>query len=322
MRLILKNLRRSIPLTLQSPNAIDATIGHEREISRQKQVEIEQKQVEIEQKQVEIEQKQVEIEHQRYLHLAEIAYQRDMYIVLMQRCVLNTIYMDKPLYNWMGRSDKEAREYGYDWPSVAHSMIGIKRMSNLRYLTECIIRDNVPGDLIETGVWRGGACIFMRAILKAYNDKTRKVWVADSFQGLPVPNINIYPADTDADFSGYKELAVSLEEVKSNFESYDLLDEQVMFLKGWFSETLPTAPIEKLAMLRLDGDMYESTMDGLKNLYHKVSIGGYVIVDDYHVVGACKLAVDEFRNSKYISDPIHEIDGVGVYWQKSEQLNK
>src|SRR5205807_7542166 len=191
-----------------------------------------------------------------------------------------------------------------------------RRMSNLRQLAEAVIQNNVPGDFIETGVWRGGACIMMRAVIKAHDIDDRRVWVADSFCGLPKPN-PAYEADNGDNLHTYSELAVSLDEVKSNFAKYDLLDEQVIFLKGWFSETLPTAPIASLAILRLDGDMYESTIDGLGNLYPKVSPGGYIIVDDYGAVRGCQEAVLEYRGHHKIKDPIRQIDGLGVYWQKS-----
>ena len=95
------------------------------------------------------------------------------------------------------------------------------------------------------------------------------------------------------------------------------MDDQVCFLKGWFKDTLPTAPIEKLAILRLDGDMYESTMDGLRSLYHKLSPGGFLIVDDYGAVDACREAVCDFRNEHGIDDEIVKIDWGGVYWQKT-----
>ena len=142
------------------------------------------------------------------------------------------------------------------------------------------------------------------------------MWVADSFEGLPEPDGLNYPKDRGDTHHTYSELAVSLQTVQENFRKYALLDDQVRFLKGWFKDTLPTAPIEKLAILRLDGDMYESTMDGLKNLYAKLSRGGFLIVDDYGAVPACKDAVHDFRRDNKISEEIIEIDWGGVYWQK------
>jgi len=237
----------------------------------------------------------------------------------MQDCLTGSIYEDPPL-KVLGSEhfDPTLREYGWDWPSVAHSMIGRKRMGNLRLLAERVLFDCIPGDFIETGVWRGGACIYLRAVLEAYGVKDRRVWAADSFEGLPPPDA-AYPADIGDKFHTYRELAVPLETVKHNFERYGLLDGQVMFLKGWFKDTLPDAPTGPLAILRMDGDMYESTMDALTHLYDRVSPGGYVIVDDYRVVEGCRRAVDEFRAGRGIADEIVEIDGVGVFWQKTSR---
>ena len=212
---------------------------------------------------------------------------------------------------------KENRENGIDWPSNAETMIGMKRLENIEFCIKKIIEDNIKGDLIETGVWRGGAVIFMKAILDTYGIKDRVVWAADSFEGLPKPNSEIYIADKDDKHYMTKELAIPLEEVKKNFKKYDLLDENVKFLKGWFKDTLPNAPISNLSLLRLDGDMYESTMDGLNNLYPKLSAGGFVIIDDWGAVPACKEAVMDYRTKHNIKEEIHNIDGSGVYWRKN-----
>jgi len=196
-------------------------------------------------------------------------------------------------------------------------MIGEKRLDSLRRLIEDVIQHGVPGDLIETGVWRGGATIFMRAVLAAHGVTNRVVYVADSFGGLPKPDTKKYPQDAgDIDFM-YEDLKVSLQQVQDNFRRYDLLDEQVQFIKGWFSETLPHASIERLAILRLDGDMYGSTMDALQSLYPKVSIGGYIIVDDYGAIDRCRRAVEDYRAAHNIQDAIVPIDWTGVYWQRS-----
>jgi len=243
---------------------------------------------------------------------------RSLYLDLIQKCLTNTIYEDPPQDKWSGgKYNSEIRDRGLDWPSKAHTMIGNHRMTNLRKLTEYIITHNIPGDLIETGIWRGGACIYMRAILKAYGVTDRVVWCADSFEGLPKPNSDLFPQDAGDIHHTYEPLKVSLEEVKTNFARYDLLDGQVKFLKGWFKDTLPDAPIERLSILRLDADMYQSTIEGLIYLYDKVSPGGYVIVDDYGAVRGCRASSHDFRKQRDIKDPIQNIDGIGVYWQKS-----
>jgi len=181
-----------------------------------------------------------------------------------------------------------------------------------------VIENNVAGDFVETGVWRGGACIFARAIMKSYGVTDRTVWVADSFARLPVPDADKYEADKCDKHHTVDALAVSRAQVENNFRVYGLLDEQVKFLVGWFKDTLPAAPIDQVAVLRLDGDMYESTMDAIKALYQKVTPGSYVIVDDYHAVEGCRKAVHDYLN-EYAKDEtvdIQEIDGTGVFWQR------
>jgi hypothetical protein len=241
----------------------------------------------------------------------------NLYLDLMEKCLLNTIYGDPPNDPWTGgKYDPQLREVGKDWPSKAHTMIGARRLRQLRNACETVLEAGVPGDFIETGVWRGGACILMRAILEVQHVKDRKVWCADSFAGLPLPDVEHYPADRGDQHNSYHQLVVDLETVRSNFAKYDLLDDQVIFLKGYFKDTLPTAPIERLAVLRLDGDMYESTMQGLEILYDKVSAGGFVIVDDYGAVPACRAAVHDFRTRRNILEPVIGIDWGGVFWRK------
>ncbi|MEZ0327137.1 MAG: TylF/MycF/NovP-related O-methyltransferase [Fimbriimonas sp.] len=208
----------------------------------------------------------------------------------------------------------ENRRLGKGVTPMALTSIGRLRIDNLHYCIRTAIEDDIPGDAIETGVWRGGATIFMRGAFNAYRATDRTVWVADSFEGLPPPDPN-HPADAGSTWHLRSELAVSIEEVQANFERYDLTD-GVKYLKGWFKDTLPTAPIEKLAVARLDGDMYSSTMDALNNLYDKVSPGGFILIDDYSV-HMCKTAVDEFRAERKITDPLEEVDWTGVYWRKS-----
>jgi hypothetical protein len=209
------------------------------------------------------------------------------------------------------------RETGWDWPSSALTMIGLQRLRNFRTLIERVITEGVPGDIIEAGVWRGGASIFARAVLEAHGVRDRKIIVADSFEGLPPPDAGVYPADRASALHTVGELAVSLEQVRANFEKFDLLDDQVVFLKGWFRDTMPTAPADRLAVLRLDGDMYESTIDPLRHLYDRLSVGGWVIVDDYALVEGCRQAVHDFLNLRNLAPEIVPIDDIGVYFQKT-----
>ncbi len=209
-----------------------------------------------------------------------------------------------------------------DGPAL--SMLPLARMDNIESCASDVVSRGVPGDFIETGVWRGGAVIFMRALLKARGVTDRKVWVADSFEGLPEPDAERFPLEAQAHGGavmreGYKHFAVTIDDVRANFERFGMLDDQVVFLKGWFKDTLPRAPIDRLALMRLDGDYYESTMDALKALYDKLSIGGYAIIDDYgeDEWTYCRQAVDEFRSAHGLTEPLVRVDRRCYYWQRA-----
>jgi len=210
---------------------------------------------------------------------------------------------------------KGQRVEGRIWPAYGDTMIGLKRLDNLQYCIEKVIEEGVEGDLIETGVWRGGACIFMRAVLAAHGIGDRKVFVADSFEGLPRPDPDKWPVDRGDEHHKRELLAVSQDDVENNFRKYGLLDDKVIFLKGYFVDTLPSAPIDKLAILRLDADMYGSTMDALDNLYPKLSKGGFCIIDDY-ALQRCKAAVDDYRSKHNVDSELIQIDWTGRYWRK------
>ncbi|WP_246600149.1 TylF/MycF family methyltransferase [Skermania piniformis] len=246
---------------------------------------------------------------------------RERYIELLKRTLTMILWdaADGRLHDPSGAQRPELRIEGRDWPALSHTMIGLKRMDNLQYCVEDVLANGVPGDFIETGVWRGGACVFMRGILEAYGVTDRTVWVADSFEGLPAPDPAKYPADDGDILHTYDALAVTMETVKETFRRYNLLDTQVKMLPGWFKDTLPSAPIEKLAIVRLDGDMYESTMNGLQHLYPKLSVGGYLIVDDY-ALPACRQAVHDYRDRYGIVDPIEVIDFYGAFWKKVDTV--
>lgn len=230
--------------------------------------------------------------------------------------LINTLSKKNLIITGINKNGLKQREIGLGWPINGYTMIGLKRLNNIQFCIEEVIKNKVEGDFIETGVWRGGACIFAKALFEIYNEN-RKVWVADSFKGLPKPNITLYPEDEGDDLYSLEQLRISKEQVMDNFKRFDLLDDNVRFLEGWFKDTLPTAPIEKLAIVRLDGDMYESTMDGLNHLYHKLSLGGFIIIDDYGVIPACKKAVHDFRDQHGITEEIKNIDDSGYFWQKN-----
>ncbi len=293
-----------------------------------------------------------------------------LYLDMVKRAVTNIIYQDESeFYYDRGKTlradgfDLYRRTEGVDFPTKAHTMVGMRRLNNLQECIETVLREDIDGDIIESGALCGGASIFARAVLKAHGDTDRRVFVCDTFMPQPPsPPVFLFlifwpmlwlaasipsrwwqrrlffilqqmqksfprcndPSDDVVQFvmdmlrypRVFHKLATSLDDVKSHFARYGLLDEQVVFLKGFFSDTMPTAPIEQLSVLRLDGDTYESTMDVLEPMYSKLASGGFCIVDDY-CISDCRRAVNEYRAKHGIKDPITIIDQGGAYWRKS-----
>jgi O-methyltransferase len=242
---------------------------------------------------------------------------RDLYLNLLIEILTNMIYGD-PSTNPIntGPFQPELRAIGYDWPALAHTMVGVQRLENVRELAQRALDEDVPGDFIEAGIWRGGCCILMRGVLAAYGVKDRKVYAADSFAGLPPPNPQTYPADRDLDLSIYKELAVPLDAVKDNFARYGLLDDQVVFVKGLFADTLPSLDAGPFCLIRLDGDYYESTYVALEALYPKLASGGFIIIDDFNFLPPTREAVMDYRSRLGITAVMHQVDWSASWWQK------
>ncbi len=196
-------------------------------------------------------------------------------------------------------------------PQNAYTMIGLRRLENLQYCVESILKNNMDGDLAECGVWRGGACIFMKLILNKYNS-SKKIFVADSFEGLPKPDIK-FPTDHDSKLHEIESLKVGLEQVKNNFKKFDTLDDNIIFIKGFFENTLKDTSIDSLSLLRLDGDMYGSTWSILENLYPKLTPSGFCIVDEYFYE-PCRKAIDDYRKQNNIKAVKIPIDSSAIYW--------
>ena len=199
------------------------------------------------------------------------------------------------------------------------TMLPPRVLENFRLCIEDVEMGHVAGDVVEAGVWRGGACIYAYHVLGALGS-ARKLWVCDSFEGLPPPNALEYPADAGDPHHLMPIFRVGLEQVKANFRLFGPIDESVVFVKGWFSDTMPGLGVEAISVLRLDGDMYESTFLVLENLYPKLSVGGYCIIDDWGHKRAHQAVVD-YRSREGITDEIIIIDPTpkaypSAYWKK------
>jgi O-methyltransferase len=198
----------------------------------------------------------------------------------------------------------------------ADTSMGTRRLQFLQRCLTAIHVEQIPGDLVELGCWRGGGAILMRGFLAGVGDTSRRVWAADTFRGYPLPDSDT--TEHDHIYAGNTAFAVSLEEVKERIDRYGLLDEQVRFLDGLFATTLPTAAIDAIALMHIDVSTYRGTADGLRYTYPKVSPGGWVVIGDYQAAGA-RRAVDEYRSKHVIDVPLQDVPqkrSLGVWWRK------
>ena len=321
---------------------------------------------------------------------------KDLYLDTMKRALMNIIYHESSAPMWCtsaetGRCgpidamDLDRRLQGADFSWNALTLLGHKRLDNLQYCVESVLEQDVPGDFLEAGAFKGGGCIYMKAVLRA-NElehrgegiEDRRIFVCDTFVAQPRPKhlpgwlvdqfvlwvmtallsipveawrrklVNACarlqgsfpPSDDPSDHSidvvstiirhlwkfspigGMAMGGTGLINVRSHFARFGLLDERVQFLQGFFSEILPSAPIDALAILRVDCDTYESVLDALRPLYHKLSDGGFCIIDDYFEYPDCQRAVQIFREEQGIQEPIHRIDWNGAYWIKGESVSE
>ena len=273
---------------------------------------------------------EIYLDHLKRSLLNEIYLDDELRLLYMRDCLEGREAFDAAIYHDIRDARREAyaalqasREVGrfpernIHRSGFSHTMIGRKRLDSLHDCLDLVRIDGILGDFVECGVWRGGACMFMTGYAHVHRLADRTVFVADSFEGLPVPN---HELDRNLDLSktDFPELAISVATVRENFEVAGLPLDNVQFLKGWFKDTLKNAPIKNIALLRLDGDLYESTMDTLNALYPKVSPGGVVIVDDHNGLPMCRQAVaDYFEQSGYMPPEMVEIDWTGVWWRKA-----
>jgi len=198
----------------------------------------------------------------------------------------------------------------------AITMVGEVRLEQLEKAVRTVLLENIAGDFLEAGAWRGGACIYLRALLDVFGCRDRIVYVCDSFDdGFPAPDPR-FPIDDNSELHKQSYFKTSNAQVRRYFDAYGYDDDQVRFICGYFKDTLAKVPAKHLSILRLDGDLYASTWDTLQALYNRVSIGGYIIADDYFAIVNSQRAVDDFRALHHVHAPIRKIDWASGYWRK------
>lgn len=235
-----------------------------------------------------------------------------------QRLLRDVRYERADAYAALVAAKRDGGLDGFWGARLAHTMIGLDGLANLERCAHRVFADGVAGDFLEAGVCHGGAAIFLRALQVAYGEEDRITWLADSFEGVPPPT-HAVDREHELDLSEARVpwMAADEQAVRDNFETYDLLSDHVRFLPGLFADTLPDAPVERLAILRIDGDLYSSTRDALTALYDRVSDGGYVIVDDYGCLEPCRIAVDEFLAERGLDVELNQVDWTRVCWRKT-----
>jgi O-methyltransferase len=256
---------------------------------------------------------------------------RASYLDLLKLCLCDLVGAGTQTITWTGDRRVFSRELtgddqmawraaGRDWPLNALTMVGLGRLDDLQACVESVVADEVDGDLIEAGAWRGGASILMRATLDTLGAH-RTVWVADSFQGFPAPEADGDEEDRALEAqmnTAYDYLAASLEAVQSYFSRFGCAD-GVRFVPGFFEETMPGLRGRQWSVIRLDGDTYKATWLTLEALYPGLTVGGYVVLDDYCFLPACQRAVDDFRREHGITEPIEKIDWNGARWRRESE---
>lgn len=204
--------------------------------------------------------------------------------------------------------DSALRKRGNDWPVIGHTMVGHLRIQNVRIAVEEVVRNRIPGDFVEMGVWRGGVCIYARLLLDFMNQRHRLVHLFDAFENLPG-----YGNST-------KYLAVSEADVRRNFNKYGALH-NTYFYKGLFRDTVKNAKIQKISILRIDGNFYDSYQDALYYFYESVPVGGIVIFDDilsHSMVMRCWL---DFKSEQKLIENLTVIDDHSAWFKKKKHVH-
>jgi O-methyltransferase/8-demethyl-8-(2,3-dimethoxy-alpha-L-rhamnosyl)tetracenomycin-C 4'-O-methyltransferase len=239
------------------------------------------------------------------------------YIELLKRAVSNYLYLGDDAsfddYLCATRYDTERAQWTIDPLARPLTLLTKSQLDLIEEAVLVMVEQRVPGDLIEAGVWRGGAVILMRALLDAYGIADRKVFAADSFSGIP-PNVRAIndPVDSWSD-----RWIATLDEVRQNVARFGLLDDRIVFVPGFFDCSLRTLADRRFALIRLDSDSYDSIETSLAFLYPLLSRSGMIIIDDWHLAG-CRMAVHDYRSKHGIEDPILE-DAGNAFWLKSQE---
>jgi len=202
---------------------------------------------------------------------------------------------------------------------LPYTLGGWKALDNAFEVVQLVEKNKIPGSIIECGVAQGGCAVMMALSSRIYGNLERDFWFFDSYEGLPEPTEEDYK---DFKTGGHVGVLVkgsclgTLEQVSDLlFNKFNLPKNKINLVKGWFQDTVPThrEKVGKIAILRLDGDWYESTKIPLNNFYQNITPGGCIIIDDYATCYGSKKATDEFLKQNSINTLLRP-DGRGGAW--------
>jgi O-methyltransferase len=201
------------------------------------------------------------------------------------------------------------------------TMTSVERMYALWQAAGHVARAGIPGDYVECGVWRGGSSMLAALTLAGAGDEARRLWLYDTFEGMSEPTERDRAFDAAAPISaewdafrtanGSTLAYASLDEVQANMNRAQIAAERLEYVAGKVEDTIPARAPERIALLRLDTDWYESTRHELEHLYPRLSPGGVLIVDDYGHWAGAREAVDEFLASLHRPPLLTRIDYTG-----------
>ena len=215
--------------------------------------------------------------------------------------------------------DVTEREWDIFFKVREFTLLSIERVvANIRAV-DYVLRRNIPGEIVECGIWRGGSTM---AMALAATEHPRNIWMYDTFTGMTDPtevDVNFRgksaftrmkeDAQTDQRVRGSVYCLATLEEVRANMQSTGYPNEMLRFIKGPVEKTIPENLPEKISLMRIDTDWYESTRHELEHLFPRLAPGGVLIVDDYGFWKGSRKAVDEYFQGELL---LNRIDSDGV----------
>ncbi len=241
---------------------------------------------------------------------------RNAYIELIKRSITNFVYLGGETafadYNCVAHYDLQQGAWTVDPLVRPLTLLGAPELALIESAILTLEDQGVAGDYIEAGVWRGGAIVLMRALLYAHGIAGRRIFAADSFAGIP-RNVSFRHDPVDAWPDRW---VASLDEVRGGIARFGLLDDRIVFVEGFFADSLPALAAERFALIRLDSDSYESVESSLVQLYPALARGGIIIIDDWHLL-PCRIAVDRYRSRHGIAEPILTAGG-NAWWVKQQ----